>query len=124
MIGDTQRRFVESALRQISPQIQAAVVQLSEAHDYARQTQSDLWEFAIEIGALGALGLSRDELRWLVASGCAECAQEITRRGDTVRQFRPMQNFRFNPKTCFVVTEAGLRLTAVRPTEVSVRRAA
>jgi hypothetical protein len=124
MIGDQQRRFVASARRQVSPQIQAAVVQMSEAHDYARQTRSDVWEFAVEIGALRALGLSRDDLRWLVASGCAECRREITRRDDAARRFRPLENFRFTQKTCFVVTDAGLRLTATVPTELPARRAA
>jgi hypothetical protein len=124
MIGEMQRRFVESARRQVAPQIQAAVVHLSEAHDYARQTCCDLWEFAIEIDTLAALGLSRDDLRWLVASGCAECGREITKRGDTARSFRPVSNFRFTEKTCFIVTDAGLRLTATMPVQLAVRRAA
>jgi hypothetical protein len=124
MIGDRQRQFVGSARRQVSPQTQAAVIQLSEAHDYACQTGSDLWEFAVEIGALLALGVTRNDLRWLVASGCAECARETTRRGDSSRKFSPVQDFRFTPKTCFVVTDAGLRLTATVPSELTLRRAA
>ena len=59
-----------------------------------------------------------------VASGCAECGREITKRGDTARSFRPVANYRFTEKTCFIVTDAGLRLTATMPVQLAVRRAA
>lgn len=69
MIGERQRRFVELAGQPVAPPIQAAIVRLAEAHDYARNTQCDLWEFAVEMNALTAIGLLCDDLRWLVTNG-------------------------------------------------------
>jgi hypothetical protein len=73
---------------------------------------------------LMVFGLSSDDLRWLVTSGYAECGREITKRGDTARKFGRMRNLRFTERTCFVVTDAGLRLTTEVPVELGLRRAA
>ena len=114
-----------SRRRQLSPQIQAAVVHLSEAHDYARQTRSDLWEFAVEIaGRSMRWGFRATTCGGWSASGCAECGRETTKPGDTRGEFRPMHDLRFTRTTCFVVTDAGLRMTTTVPVELGVRRAA
>ena len=60
------------------------MVHLSEAHDYARQTCCDLWEFAIEIDTLAALGLSRDDLRgWSPADRRVRTGDHQARRHGT-----------------------------------------
>jgi hypothetical protein len=124
MIGKKQRHFVEPAGQRMTPPIQAAIVRLAEAYDYARDMQCDLWDFAVEIDALTDIGLSVDDLRWLVAGGYVRHGQEATRRSDAARNFRPARDFNFTKKTCFVLTDAGLRLTAMAPVGSGLQRAA
>ena len=123
MIGEKQRRF-NSAGQHLAAPIQAAIVRLGEAYDYARDMQCDLWEFAVEIEAMKALGLSVDDLRWLVASGYAKHGQEVTKRSDPARKFRTARNLNFAKKTCFVVTETGLQLTNTKVVRSRMQRAA
>ncbi len=97
---------------------------LTEAHDYARDMQCDLWDFAVEIDTLRALGLSFEDLCWLVTSGYAEQRREVTKRRDTSRKFRPARTLDFTKTTCFVTTNAGLRLTTVAVPARRLQRAA
>jgi hypothetical protein len=124
MIGERQRQFVGKAGQQVARPIRAAIALLAEARDYACDMQCDLWDFAVEIDALWALGLSLDDLCWVVASGYAEPRQEVTKRRDMSRRFRPARNLDFDKNTCFVVTNAGLRLTTVTVPARRLQRAA
>ncbi len=82
MIGEKQRRFVGLPGQHVATPIQAAMVRLAEAYDYARDMQCDLWDFAVEIDALAAVGLSPDDLRWLVTSGYVQHRREVSRHSD------------------------------------------
>jgi hypothetical protein len=124
MIGERQRRFVGAAEQQLAPPLRAGLLLLAEAHDYARDMQCDLWDFAVEIDALQACGLSADDLCWLVDRGYAEQRREVTRRRDPSRRFRPARSFDFGRQTCFVATTAGLRLTTVASPARRLQRAA
>jgi hypothetical protein len=124
MIGVNQRRFVGAAGQQVARPLRAAIALLAEAHDYAYDMQCDLWDFAVEIDALWAIGLSLDDLSWLVSCGYVEHRQEVTKRRDVARRFRPARTLDFNKKTCFVVTNAGLRLTTVTAPARMLQRAA
>ncbi len=124
MIGDKQRRFVESAGQRVASPIQAALVRLAEAYDYALDIQCNLWDFAVEIDALTAIGLSVDDLRWLVTGGYVRHRREVTSRSDAVRDFHPTQDLNFTKKSCFVATEAGLRLTTKVPIGSGLKRVA
>jgi hypothetical protein len=97
---------------------------LAEARDYANDMQCDLWDFAVEIDALRACGLSAADLCWLISHGYAEQQREVTRRRDPMRRFRPARSFDFSKRTCFVVTSAGLRLTTVAAPGRRLQRAA
>jgi hypothetical protein len=124
MIGEKQRRFIGSAGLLVSPRVQTAIVQLAEAYDYAYQAQCNLWDFAVEIDALKAIGLSYDDLCWLVVNGYAKCGQEVTKRDDMVRKFHPLQDMKFTRKTCFIATNVALRLTTSEFAFTRQRRAA
>lgn len=124
MIGKTQRRFVGLPGQHVAAPIQAAMVLLAEAHDYARDTRCDVWDFAVEIDALVATGLSADDLRWLVTSGYAEQRREDTRCSDAARQFRPARDHHFTKTSCFVLTEAGLQRTTLESALPALKRAA
>jgi len=124
MIGEKQRRFVESAGQCVPTPIKAAIVRLAEAYDYARDMRCDLWKFAVDIDDLKAIGLSADDLRWLVANGYVRHGREITKRSDLARKFRPARDLNFAKNTCFVATAAGLRLTTTAPVGSGLQRAA
>jgi len=124
MSGEIERHSVESAIQHMKPPIQAAILRLAEAYNYARDTHCDLWDFAVEIDVLTAIGLSVDDLRWLVASGYARHRLEVTRRNDAARSFLPAQDLNFTKKTCFVLTDAGLGMTVTAPVASELRRAA
>jgi hypothetical protein len=85
-------------------------VQLAEARDYAGDAHRDVWDFAVEIAGLTALGLTVSDLRWLVSKGYVEHACEVTKPDDPVRRFRPGSNLTFVKETCFVLTQGGVSL--------------
>ena len=80
---------------------------LSEAYLYARDSESDPWDFAVEIDELRAKGTEVSELRWLVAKKYVAHGRELTEVGDDARSFRREKSLRFADRTCFVLTEHG-----------------
>src|SRR5262249_38351549 len=62
-----------------SPGLPEAVRLLVEARDYARQSEQDVWDWAIELPWLLKAGLSVNALRWLLAQGHVAQAMETTR---------------------------------------------
>jgi hypothetical protein len=83
---------------------------LYEAFEYADQTSGDVWEFAVEIDQLAALGLTRNDFRWLVRKGWVEHQREVTLEGDNGRAFRATGDLTFPDGTCFVLTDKGVSL--------------
>src|SRR5436309_2692415 len=59
---------------------------------------------------LRAAGLSGSSLRWLLCKGYAEHAVETTRPHAARRSFRPAGNLMLCPRSCFVLTPAGVIL--------------
>ena len=95
---------------QVPPRILAAFSPLFEAIDYAEQTKSDYWEFAVELETLHALGLTKNDFRWLVRNGLVEHKREVTLESDDGRSFRPTGDLMFPNGTCFVLTNKGVLL--------------
>jgi len=85
--------------------LQPAFLALLTAHDYALDTESNVWEFAVSIQELG---ITHTDLRWLVRKGFVEHAREVTVEGDDGREFRPEGNLTFCPQTCFVLSDVGV----------------
>ena len=83
---------------------------LLSAHDYAHHTSTELWQFALESDELRRGGLTNNEFRWLLAKGYVKQAQEITLPGDDKRSFRLLGRLILQPDSCFVLTEAGVRV--------------
>ncbi len=104
----TSSSNVNQKHERISSKLKSAFVALLEAFDYAEDTGSDRWEFAVAIRYLRKLGLNATDLRWLVRKGYVEHAREITVPGVNGREFRPMGDLTFNRRTCFVLTAAGV----------------
>ena len=100
-------------LAEFSPEVLDGLDQLARSVDYARELDSPLWDFAVEIERLLALGMTTSDLRWLAKRGYVSHAREITVLEDTNRRFEaPQQNLAFAENTCFVLTEAGLAVLA------------
>jgi hypothetical protein len=67
-------------------------------------------EFACQLGALRAEGVSDTDLRWLLKCGYAEHLVEITVPRRRRRSFRPGANARFHSRSCFLLSAAGCEL--------------
>jgi hypothetical protein len=124
MIKERQRRCFQAGVHRHAPQIRTAILHLAAAYDDACEMPSDAWEFAVEIESLLELGLTIGDLCGLVERGYAEHAREVTRYEDTTRRFAPSRGLRFAKRTCFVITAAGLGLTAYIGDQTALRRAA
>ena len=96
-------------------EIQRALAVLQKANDYAELTTSNIWEFAVEIGQLFELGLSENDLRFLVRSQLVEHACEVTASGENGRRFQPTGDLTFADRTCFVLTSHGVDLSSGQP---------
>src|SRR5690606_11354981 len=95
---------------QLAPRIESALIELREAYEYACELETHLWDFAVEMPSLRRLHLSRNDLRWMVARGLVEHGVETTRVEDSSRTFRHPPRLLMSRKTCFVLTEAGVKL--------------
>lgn len=105
MAGRSQE---QPTTRAIATKLKAGLAALVEASDYAEDTVSDRWDFAVSIQLLMQLGLSETDLRWLVCKGYVKHAREVTVPGDDGRAFRPTGNLTFTRRTCFVLTDGGM----------------
>jgi hypothetical protein len=108
-------RFTHSPGSPATPagsELERALALLLKASDYAGLTKSNAWEFAVEIHQLLKLGLSENDLRFLVRSQWVEHACEITAQGQNGRQFLPTGDLTFASRTCFVLTSQGLDMAA------------
>jgi hypothetical protein len=94
----------------LPPSLLAALTLLRQAQQAALELHHDPWEFALGLPELLAAGLTGTEIRWLLASGLAEHALERVRPSQDHRSYRRMANLALTPRSCFVVTAAGLRL--------------
>ncbi len=82
--------------------------QLADARVSAASLNLDPWTLAVEIAELLSAGCTKTHLRALVGAGHLQHAEDITRRSDPIRTFRPECPMKFGPHTCFVLTESGL----------------
>lgn len=99
------REFDNRAMPKVPARIRPALAVLAEALDYSAQTNSDRWEFAVEIDQLVALGLTRNDFRWLVRKQLVEHRREVTLELENGRVFAACGDLSFGDRTCFVLTE-------------------
>jgi hypothetical protein len=85
----------------------AGLLQLVKAAAYARELGRPTWDFAVDIAALRAAGLTDSDLRWLVCKGYVEHAAETTLAGSETRCFEHEGQLTFGPRACFVLTASG-----------------
>jgi len=102
------KRVDSPADGRMAAKFRPALALLLEASEYAQQTSGNCWEFAVEIQQLREIGLSHNDLRWLVRMQFVEHAREVTVPGDNGRQFRATGDMTFTKRTCFVLTSDGV----------------
>src|SRR5271157_228506 len=85
----------------LGSQVRQALRLLLDAADYADDLGRDIWDFAVVIRDLRALGLSDNDLRWLACKGIVDVAVEVTEPGEAVRTFRPSGSAMFSDRACF-----------------------
>ncbi len=83
------------------------LVNLLVAYEYARDADGNVWQFAIGLEILRALGLTPRDVDWLLSKGYVEQRIEVTRRGDRRRSFLPPDDYQVNESSSFVLTESG-----------------
>lgn len=96
-----------------------ALGQCRDALAYAKASNRDAWEYAIEIDSLIHAGLSPSDLRWMVTQGYLQHAIEVTSVEDSQRRFLRARNLAFPPRTCFVLsTEGAMQAFSVHDDEI------
>jgi len=80
---------------------------LERASIYAQEFEGKLWEFAVEIDELRAVGLTNADFRWLICKEFVECRQDVSAADDFERRFAPSNGTRFDTSSCFVLTDLG-----------------
>lgn len=80
---------------------------LFAARQYAAQAGRTVWEFAVELRVFTGLGLTSNDLRWLLHQGYVQHARETTKPGSACREFEHIANFMLPEGTCFVLTDPG-----------------
>lgn len=103
-------RPVEAAL---SPKFGRAMALLLEASIYAQRSNCSRWEFAVGARHLLRLGLSENDLRFLVRMRYLDQAREVVIAGCEWRQFRPMRHLSITKRTCFVLTSQGMEAALI-----------
>jgi hypothetical protein len=86
----------------------AALASLLEGHAYAKSLNHDVWQFALGIAALRQGGLSLNDIRWLLYRKLVLHGLETTQPGEDRRTFRAAGAMRFDRRSCFVLSEAGM----------------
>jgi hypothetical protein len=86
----------------------AALSALVEAHAYAASLAQDDWQFALGFDSLRQGGLSQNDLRWLLYRRYVQHGIETTQPGEERRTVRAGGAIRFDRRSCFALTEAGI----------------
>ena len=63
---------------EVPDKLKRSLATLLEAFDYAVDTESERWDFAVSILELRDAGLNDSDMRWLVRRGFVEHAREVT----------------------------------------------
>jgi hypothetical protein len=98
--------------RILSPFHWRALRLLSEAWLAARSQRQDVWQFAVEIEQLRAVGLSYTDVRCLLYWNYLEHAQERTTARSRQRVFQPLKALVLPKRTCFVLTAKGREIAS------------
>src|SRR5262245_23022469 len=97
----------------VEPAQRAGLQILHDADTQATRLGYDPWDFAVELDELLRHGLTRTDVRVLIALGLVEHGCE--RRRTKNRRFHPREGLRLSRRSCFVLTELGRDAAARLP---------
>jgi hypothetical protein len=97
---------------ELRPCMRAGLQLLLQASDYAVELQCTLWEFAVEIKTLREVGLTMNDLRWLLLKRFVQHAVEVLEHDQDERVFQ-MHGKRLAADSCFVLTASGIEFARV-----------
>lgn len=110
---DPTVRFPDSHIAD-NTQLADALELLGRSYRYAQELACRRWEFAVELAALREAGFSTSDLRFLISKRLIDHGLETTMPGDKRRHFRKGQRSRLCERSCFVLSDEGVRLLAGR----------
>ena len=121
-VGPARRHGGDEIPEVLKEMLKGGLSLLWRGFEYARDLETDSWEFAVECESLYQSGLSAIDLRWLLARGYVESAMKTSpeaRESQLFETSRPLGV----PQTRFVLTKAGAALTVriLSPTLKSAR---
>ena len=99
------------ATARVSDPMRLSLGLLLKAHKYAHDVGHGVWDFAVAIQRLRATGLSECDMRWLGCKRYVEHALEMTLPGEAQRSFRPLGKLTFLDRSCFVLSNDGVRFS-------------
>jgi hypothetical protein len=106
---------LSKSTQQVGEPLSASLAMLFRAYQYSLETNSSRWQFAVEIDDLLRAGLSRSELRWLMATGLVIHACEILATSSRTRRFTGLGMHSFLRSSCFVLSDKAIeKLSAPR----------
>src|SRR5262245_46966369 len=91
----------------IPDRFRAGLAELLTAFDYAQDSQTDPWQFAMGLADVLSVGATLADVRWLVLRGYAEHARETTVPGDLQRTFRGLAPTSFPSDLHLTLTAVG-----------------
>jgi len=86
------------------------ILVLGEAASCADRNSRDRWDLAVGVRRLLELGVSENDLRYLVQMRVLAHAQEVRITGSDCRTFLIARDLRLSNQSCFVLTESGVEL--------------
>jgi len=95
---------------------------LAQAYRYAYDTDSSIWDFAVELETLIKIGLNYNDLRWLLLKDYIEHALERTSRNHQHREYESACDSRFHENSCFVLSDLGYDFNTKMKTAVLASR--
>jgi len=84
------------------------------ASTFAHDTGVSAWEYAVDVETLSQVGVTVQEVRWLLAKRFVQHRIEVTRPGDRRRSFLPCNNMVVGGSSAFVLTETGYEFATNR----------
>jgi hypothetical protein len=94
----------------VASQYQGALSTLLKANFFATSTDSDPWDFAVEIQQLRSLGLTDNDLRFLIRLDYVDHGDEIVVANGKGRHFVRSTGLSFSDDSCFVLSAKGVGL--------------
>lgn len=103
------------------PSARRALEALSTAARLAMDAGRQEVDFALELQALGQVGVDFSVLRWLIAKGLVEHLEDTSQPGGQQRSLKRVKNLSFRPGACFVITEKGRNVLEKLPFTATVQ---